>query len=467
MITSANLIQKLCFCYFLLLFSVQGVSQEVIKPAGSGTEESPYQIQSLNNLLWLTENSSSWNKHFIQLEDINASKTRDLNQGKGISPIGGSDVSFSGIYHGKGHVINELYINRPSQEGVGLFGNIKGNKTRIENLGLTNINFTGKMKTGGLAGIVSGASIEECFTTGNITDSVCAGGLVGVNSAADISDCYSMVSVNTETGTAGGFVGINAGKIINCYSTGKVSGAYDIGGFVGTEENRGTISGCLWDSESSGILIGSGARGLSTNEMQKNRTYLNNGWDFVFESTNGTDDIWTRYKDVNNGYPLLTWQRPFPVKSTLPDIVGEGTVNVTDRPTALDIKGDTIFASTTDPLKYTEEGTFTITWIYKSVNNKVNKQKQQIIVKAPSKRKPVSDVSVFVYPNPLGNRLHIESGNQGIDKITISDRFGKTKIEKNNLKSKDVVDVSKLETGLYTVRIETNKESFSWKVFKK
>ena len=446
---------------------MQGLSQKAIKPAGSGTEEAPFQIQSLNNLHWIAENSSSWNKHFIQLEDINASETREWNQGKGISPIGDTVNCFSGIYNGKGHVIDELFIDRPMQNGVGFFGIVKGNESRIANLGLTNLNFTGNTKTGGLVGIVSDATIIGCFTTGNITDSVCAGGLVGVNSSSDIIDCYSMVNVNTKTGTAGGFVGVNGGKIADCYCTGKVSGAYDIGGFVGTEENRGTISGCFWDTQSSGIIIGGGGTGLSTIEMQKNRTYLKNGWDFVFESTNGTNDVWTRYKGVNNGYPLLTWQRPFPVKSNLPDIVGEGTVNVTEHPTALDIKGDTIFAETKDPLKYTEEGTYTITWIYQSANNNVNKQKQQIIVKTPSKHKPVSDVSVFVYPNPLGNRLHIESGNQGIDRITISDRFGKKKIEKDNLKSKEVIDVSELETGLYTVRIETNKESFSWKVFKK
>jgi hypothetical protein len=459
---------KITYIGCLLIFlSLHGIAQDSEKPTGKGSKEAPFQITKPNHLYWMSQTTSSWDKHFVQTEDIDASPTKEWSNGKGFSPIGDTIINFNGNYNGKGHVIDKLYINRPSQHGVGLFGNISGSQARVESLGVTNLNITGKMKVAGLVGEVKDAVITKCFTTGIVTDSSCAGGLVGENLSAEISDCYSKVNVNTKTGAAGGFVGINAGDISNCYSTGKVSGAYDIGGFAGQENNEGTINGCFWDTESSGVVLGSGGTGLAPKEMRKNRTYLKEGWDFVFETTNGTDDIWSRYRGINEGYPLLSWQSPFPVKSSLPDIIGEGAVDISDYPTALDIDGDTITAKTDDPLKYTEEGTYNVTWIYKSASNKVTKQNQQIIVKVPSKTKPVSDVSVFVYPNPLGNRLHIESGRQGIDKITISDRFGDTKIEKKNLKSNEVIDVSSLETGLYTVSIETNKEHFSWKVFKK
>jgi hypothetical protein len=446
---------------------MKGFSQDAVKPAGNGTEEHPYEIQSINHLYWVAENSNSWNKHFIQLEDINASVTSEWHAGKGFSPIGDSVTFFSGVYNGNGHEIDKLYINRPSQKGVGFFGFIKGSQARVENLGLTDIDITGNIKTAGLAGEVKGATIRKCYVTGNVTDNSSAGGIIGVNLYAEVSDCYSKVDVYTKTGTAGGFVGINAGEITHCYSTGNVSGAYDIGGFAGKEKNESTIDDCFWDKEASGIVISSGGTGLSSSEMRKNRTYLSSNWDFVFETTNGTDDIWVRYKGINDGYPLLSWQNPFPVKSSLPDIVGEGMVNITKYPTALTISGDTITATTDDPLEYTEEGSHTITWVYQNANDKITKQEQQVVIRAPSKDTVTSDVSVFIYPNPLGNRLHIESGNQGIDKLTISDRFGTTKMEKNNLKSKEVIDVSMLETGLYTIQVKMNDDVFSWKVFKK
>jgi hypothetical protein len=36
--------------------------------------------------------------------------------------------------------------------------------------------------------------------------------------------------------------------MINCYSTGRVTGSGNIGGFLGKTYNMGTCSDCFWDN---------------------------------------------------------------------------------------------------------------------------------------------------------------------------------------------------------------------------
>jgi hypothetical protein len=50
-------------------------AQTAIAPSGSGTSGSPYQIASLENIYWITQNSSSWSSYFQQTADIDASSS--------------------------------------------------------------------------------------------------------------------------------------------------------------------------------------------------------------------------------------------------------------------------------------------------------------------------------------------------------------------------------------------------------
>ncbi len=62
----------------------------------------------------------------------------------------------------------------------------------------------------------------------------------------------------------------------------------------------------LWDAQISGQATSAGGTGKTTSEMQTAKTFLDAGWDFVGETTNGTEDIWW----INEGkdYPRLWWQ---------------------------------------------------------------------------------------------------------------------------------------------------------------
>ena len=76
---------------------------------GDGSEENPFQIDTLAHLKWLSFTESVWNqnKHFIQTSDINASDTKNWANGYGFSPIGMVNINkvFNGEYDGKGNTI--------------------------------------------------------------------------------------------------------------------------------------------------------------------------------------------------------------------------------------------------------------------------------------------------------------------------------------------------------------------------
>ncbi len=232
---------------------------------GSGTEEDPYQIATLSDLQQLSNTSSDWDKHFIQTTDIDASATINWDDGAGFNPIASDGINFSGSYDGQSHIIDQLYINRPTKQYTGLFSYI-GQHAEVRNLGLTNVNITGGQQTGALTGINANYSvIENCYSTGNVHGDQKVGGFAGENYYhASISNCYTTCEVIADTyDYSGGFIALNFSNstITNCYSTGSVEGYEYVGGFVGGNNYLSTISDCystgnVFGEKSSGGFIG-------------------------------------------------------------------------------------------------------------------------------------------------------------------------------------------------------------------
>jgi hypothetical protein len=197
---------------------------------------------------------------------------------------------------------------------------------------------SGSSAVGGLVGYNIGeisweSTITNCYATGAVTvarteyydydtcDTGAAGGLVGVNYyRGAITNCYATGAV-TATGDSisdiGGLVGVNhKSTITNCYATGAVSGSGNIhvGGLVGYNNydyDTGTIIASFWDIETSGQTTSDGGMGKTTAEMKTRSTFTSAGWDFVGETANGTEDIWTICEGVN--YPKFTWQNHQPI----------------------------------------------------------------------------------------------------------------------------------------------------------
>ncbi|MEA2013044.1 MAG: hypothetical protein U9O87_08230 [Verrucomicrobiota bacterium] len=143
---------------------------------GSGTEGEPYQIATTDDLIKLSTTSSDWDKYFIQTANISFDEDEnqvdwdgvagpDGNGTSGFSPIGNRSTNFTGNYAGDEHTIDNLYINRPYTDYIGLFGFIKN--ATITNTGVTNVNMTGKDYLGGLVGANS-STISNSYSTGSV-----------------------------------------------------------------------------------------------------------------------------------------------------------------------------------------------------------------------------------------------------------------------------------------------------------
>jgi len=176
------------------------------------------------------------------------------NGGKGWRPIGTRDEPFIGTFDGQGHEIRDLFIIRPDERYVGLFGRVREEGV-ITNIALMNFAVTGDQHVGGLVGSNDEGSVLDCFSAGDVSGREAVGGLAGSNYRGTVSVCYSTGSVNG-TGFVGGLVGyINYdGKdsVISSHSSANVTGEnYHVGGLVGTSEDGG-----VRDSYSSGDVAG-------------------------------------------------------------------------------------------------------------------------------------------------------------------------------------------------------------------
>ena len=288
------------------------------------------------------------------------------NQGKGWQPIGHGDWDgqqwvgemFEGTFDGQGYEIRDLFINRPDEGNVGLFG-IVAEGGRIEDIGVVNADVTGTEIVGGLVG-GNGGTVSNSYSSGSVTgDANGTGGLVGSNGGT-ISNSYSTGSVTGYLGV-GGLAGGNAGTVSNSYSSGNVTGNYGVGGLVGSNEpgtvsnsystgsvtgndyvgglvgwnyegtvsnsystgsvtgnsfvgglvganDNGTVIDSFWDTETSGQTTSDGGTGKTTTQMQDIATFLGAAWEIIMVAPGVTNPTYTWNIVDSETYPFLSWQ---------------------------------------------------------------------------------------------------------------------------------------------------------------
>ncbi len=312
------------------------------EPNGAGTLDDPYLITDVNGLGYVWYRPLA---HYRLISDVDLS---GMTWRMAVVPW------FGGSFDGNDFCIRSLHIDGAGH--LGLFG-ILGYGSEVTNLGLEDISISGIGNyVGGLAGSNFYSCILSCYSTGTIRGKQWIGGLVGYNfdgtissscnistvsgdedvgglagyHSGSISSSYNTGTVNGDnevgglagfsyghisscynTGTVsgdqkvGGLVGLNRDKpISSSYSTGMVSGNKDVGGLVGFNDD-GSIDSSFWDIETSGLTESAGGTALSTADMKDINTFLDAGWDFVDETTNGTEDIWFMPED---DYPSLKWE---------------------------------------------------------------------------------------------------------------------------------------------------------------
>ena len=194
---------------------------------------------------------------------INWASNNNIGLGNGgWEPIGSLATPFTATFDGKGFEIRNLYINKPTQNNVGLFGSVSTTSTLINSIGLVNAYINGNNYTGGLVGYQNGGSITNSYAWGSVSGiNSSTGGLVGEQNGGSIINSYASGSVSGNTNN-GGLVGYqNGGSITNSYAWGSVSGInLSTGGLVG-EQNGGSIinsyaSGSVSGNTNNGGLVG-------------------------------------------------------------------------------------------------------------------------------------------------------------------------------------------------------------------
>lgn len=196
---------------------------------------------------------------------------------------------------------------------------IGGSRTKS----IVNCYNTGSVKSrqdvGGIvAQLPSGSVIESisgCYNTGKITaTNVNAGGIVGYTGTNfKIQDCYNLGDVNSERdsqsgGIIGGIGSIDGieGTVENCYNVGEITRASNLSGaIIGYKPSSivTNVKNCYYiASKASEGISGSadiaGQTDSITESEIKNSTFIARiGSKYKIDS-----------KNVNNGYPMLSWQ---------------------------------------------------------------------------------------------------------------------------------------------------------------
>lgn len=361
--TSPRSMMQVCILATLLLNAHFSVAQAF--SGGAGTVESPYEIATLADLQELAATPAVWNANFIQTADIDATATTGWDDGAGWIPIGNDTTRFTGYYDGEGHVVSNLWINRPATPNVGLFGHVGDSTapTDIRNLGVLNATVVGARGTGSLIGRVTGnynTRVEACYALDcSVVGDGATGGLVGsfnsyVSNSSNASghrprmircharatvslssnpaagkdkfgalagclqkgyaeDCFARGAVTAPGGSrVGGLAGCiqYRGQLVRCYATTAISatGATGVGGLIGYDSGTtSTATDCFWDTQTSGQATSPYGTGATTEAMKTLATFTNAGWDFVGETANGTADLWHLNAAANDGYPSLVY----------------------------------------------------------------------------------------------------------------------------------------------------------------
>jgi len=252
-------------------------------------------IMNLSELRWLSETIEAWDEEWELGTDINAYETRFWNitgtDTLGFSPIGrdgydtnlGTQLDFMGSFNGNGHIISNLYINRPQEDYVGLFGSATWSD--IYKVALVDCNITGKDHCGSIAGFYNGFNLYECYSTGSVTGNSKVGGMFGTLYKSEIRDCFTSVDVSGDS-KVGGFAGTNNFSIDtkNSYSLGKVTGNSDVHSFQGYSDG-GTFTNSYTCTNKSGASINSSSLVIdySDKDFESKSNFLN--WNF--------NTIWT------------------------------------------------------------------------------------------------------------------------------------------------------------------------------
>lgn len=145
---------------------------------------------------------------------------------------------------------------------------------------------------------------------------------------------------------------------------------------------------------------------------------------------------------------------PVPNVANLPTVtVSTCSVTLT-RPTATDNCTGTVTATTTAPLSYTAQGTYTVNWVYNDGHGNTANQSQTVVVNCVTIG--VSETALLqalVFPNPANDVVNVSIPGSNSDyAITLCDQLGKVVLQ-STMMAEAALDVKALSSGLYYLNI--------------
>lgn len=187
---------------------------------------------------------------------------------------------FGGNFDGNGYAIRNLYVNKPGETSVGLFGLAGGEGSCIRNLKLEGGSVSGSQYVGAFVGQASVTEYSNCINLScNVNGDFCVGGLFGLVFGTRIMACMNSAEVNSVKGYLGGVVAVlsddlnhssyceqscNTGNLYseaglaggivssisefsvvkNCFNTGEIGGDDDMMGGIGASAFFGSVENC-------------------------------------------------------------------------------------------------------------------------------------------------------------------------------------------------------------------------------
>ena len=292
---------------------------------GDDSKDAVYEISNAGQLYWFAGLVNGTLSGVPQNTSANAVLTADIVVNKNVlksdgtvnegtfkewTPIGntcnGSYSPYTGIFEGQNHTISGLYFKQENTSEVGFFGYNRG---KILNVGILDSYFCGFSQVGGVCGYNS-STITNCYNKGVVDGTADGassfGGVCGCNLGI-LTNCYNTGIVSGQS-YVGGVNGYNRnGTIINCNATGEVNGTDSyVGGVIGRNLNKGTITNCYYDSTIyTGAAIGDDNGTTTKVEGKATEQYRTGEVAYLLqESQTDTEIIWgqTIGKDT---YPTL------------------------------------------------------------------------------------------------------------------------------------------------------------------
>ena len=300
-------LRLLCLLTALLGLFGAGQAWAQTQPSGAGTQASPYQIGTADELRWFANQVNSGNTAAW------AVLTTSINLGgEAWTPIGTSISNrYTGTFDGAGHTIDGMTIQSTGYN-MGFVGYLYTNGV-IQNLTLgenCSVSCDGNY-VGGICGYNYGGTITGCTNHGTVnntgTGDKYTGGICAYNrSGSTVTGCTNTGTVSGTGTYVGGVCGCTSGTVTNSTHTGTVSGTGTYVGGICAYNNRSTVDNCYWLEGTCDKGIGGSASGGTTNAEEKTATEFASGEvAFLLNGSSSDSPVW--YQNLGEGgdpYPV-------------------------------------------------------------------------------------------------------------------------------------------------------------------